>query len=49
MRKEGGKINLENAAAIFTALVKENAARQKGNENKKNSNFENKWINLMYE
>ncbi len=49
MKKESKKINLENAAAIFTALVKENAARRKGNENKNNSNLENKWIDLMYE
>jgi hypothetical protein len=49
MKKESKKINLENAATIFTALVKENAARRKGNENKNNSNLENKWIDLMYE
>jgi len=49
LEKENNKVNLENAAAIFTAMVKENSAGRKGNENTNNSKPENKWIDLMYE
>ncbi len=47
--KENNKVNLDNAAAIFTAMVKENTSGKRKNENLTNAKPDNKWIDLMYE
>jgi len=49
IHKEVNNVSLENAAAIFTALIKENSKRRNRHENRKNSINENRWIDLNYE